>query len=73
KSQSMAMFLGEQSIYGQKIRDAKQLLLEVNQITLKNIQQIAKKIILPNLINLSIIGPYKNRNKFQKIINKFSK
>jgi len=69
KSQSMAMFLGEQSIYGQKIRDAKELLRDVNKITLKDIQNVAKKIILPGLINLSIIGPYKNKNKFQKIIN----
>ncbi len=73
KSQSLAVFFAEQSIYGQKIQDANQFLQQVNKITLKGIQKVAKRIIVPNLINLSIIGPYKERKKFQEIINNFNK
>jgi predicted Zn-dependent peptidase len=63
------MFYGEQSIYAKEIQDPKQVLDKVEAVNLDQIKTVIDRIIKPELINLSIVGPYKDPSKFEKLIN----
>lgn len=63
-------FLSDQELFGQKPKTLEELLKEVDKITLKQVNQIAKKVFVMSQSNLAIIGPFENKKKFLSILNK---
>jgi predicted Zn-dependent peptidase len=61
-------FIASQELLGQKIKDLDKILIDLDKITLKQVNDLAKQIISWPESNLAIIGPFENKNKFLKIL-----
>ncbi|MBT6691187.1 insulinase family protein [Candidatus Parcubacteria bacterium] len=63
-------FLMSQELLGQQIKDLEAKLKEMDKITIKQVNDLAKQIVKWPQANLAIIGPFENKNKFLKILSK---
>ncbi len=61
-------FLASQELWNQKIKDRQATLAELDKITVKQVNMLAKEIIDWSKSNLAIIGPFESDNKFLKIL-----
>lgn len=68
-SDSIAEYYGIQEILKKEITEPKKLASEIQAVTAKDVRTIAKQIFKNNKLNLAIIGPFKNGDKFKKIFN----
>lgn len=67
-SDSWATFLGGQEILKRKIlTPAKQCAL-IDKVTQDDILKVAREIFVPKKLNLALIGPFKDKEKFQKLL-----
>jgi len=67
-SKDVAGFFVEDFLLEEKIRTPKEIIKEIEKVTLSDIQRIAKKIFVNQGLNLTVIGPYKEEGKFEKIL-----
>ncbi len=63
-------FIVLQELLGKPIKDLDQLLKEIDKISLKQVNDLAKEIINWSQANLAIMGPFNNKTEFLKILNK---
>jgi predicted Zn-dependent peptidase len=67
-SDDIANFFGGQELLRKKIDSAEQKAKEVRRVTATQIQNLAKEIFKNEKLNLAIIGPVKEEEKFLKIL-----
>ncbi|MEK7080908.1 MAG: pitrilysin family protein [Patescibacteria group bacterium] len=67
-SDDIANFHGGQELLKREIRSAEQKAKEIRKITASQIQNLAKDIFKNNKLNLALIGPFKKKAKFSKIM-----
>ncbi len=67
-SLNLADFLGSQELLENRIRTEEEILKEIGQVTSEDILKVAQDIFTPGKINLALIGPFKDKDKFAKII-----
>jgi predicted Zn-dependent peptidase len=67
-SDDIANFFGGQELLRKKIESAEQKAKEVRKVTAKQIQDLAKEIFKNEKLNLALIGPFKEKEKFLKIL-----
>lgn len=67
-SDSLASFYGFQEILEEKILTPKQICDEIDKVTKDDILKISRDIFRPSKLNLSLIGPFNDKNKFEKIL-----
>jgi len=67
-SDAKASFFANQELLEGKILTLKQILAKVDKITSNDILKVAKDIFQPQKLNLALIGPFKNKEKFKKIL-----
>lgn len=67
-SSSQASWYANQKLLNDELRTPAEKLKQYQKVTCQQIQKIAKKIIQLDKINLVIIGPFKNKNKFNKLL-----
>lgn len=63
-------FLTEQELYGQKIKDLRAKLAQLDKIGLAQVNNLARRVVDWQRVNLAIIGPFSNKNKFIRILTK---
>jgi len=68
ESHNLIQWLGEQLLLTKKIETLAEKIEKINQVKLNDIQRVAKKIINFSKLNLAIIGPFKEKSYFNKII-----
>ncbi|MFH1745124.1 MAG: pitrilysin family protein [bacterium] len=51
-----------------KLLSPEEHLLEIKKITAKDIQRVAQEIFTPKNLNLAVIGPFKDKKKFEKLL-----
>ncbi len=61
-------FLASQELFNQKIKSLDKKLKELNKISLKQVNNMAKRVINWRNANLAIIGPFTDENKFLDIL-----
>jgi len=66
----VANWFAKQALFSEKILTPEQEIEKIFAVKPKQIQDLAKQIFQKNRINLAIIGPYKDAEYFQKIIQK---
>ncbi len=71
ESFSVADFLAEQALFWPKIDDPDDLVKKYDQVTPQDIQKFAKEFFIPQNLNLAVICPAKNNDKFQKILGRY--
>ena len=67
-SSSVANWYGRQKLLRDELKTPQQKLKEYNKVTNKDIIRVAKNIIDIKKSNLVLIGPYKDKNKFYKLL-----
>jgi len=61
-------FYGSQELLKKEIKTLDEKIKEIKKVTAVDIQKMAKIIFKENNLNLAIIGPYKESEKFEKIL-----
>jgi len=64
----IANFYGGQELMKKEIKTLEEKIKEINKVTSMEIQKMAKIIFKDKNLNLAIIGPYKEGDKFKKIL-----
>jgi predicted Zn-dependent peptidase len=65
---SVGTFFGEQELFLKEVLTPEQVYKKVNEITLDEIYDEAKKLFVPSKLNLAIIGPFKDKEKFVQLL-----
>lgn len=67
-SDELADFAGFQEIIKKKIEEPEALIEKTNRVTAEEIQKLAEEIFVDEKLNLAIIGPYKDEERFLKLL-----
>jgi predicted Zn-dependent peptidase len=67
-SDAKALFCAGQELLENKILKPEQIFKEIDKVSLNDILKTAKDIFKPENLNLVLIGPFKNKQKFQKLL-----
>jgi predicted Zn-dependent peptidase len=68
-SDDIANFYGGQELLKKEIKSAEDKAKEIRKVTAKEIQNLARSIFKNNRLNLALIGPFKDKAKFAKILS----
>jgi predicted Zn-dependent peptidase len=61
-------FFGEQELLLGKIKTPEEIYKAIDAVTVKDLVKVAKKLFKKENLNLAIIGPYTNENKWKKLL-----
>lgn len=67
-SREVASMFGLQQLLEKKIRTPEKIILEIDKITSADVAQVAKGLFVNEKLNLGLIGPFKDQNRFEKIL-----
>jgi len=67
-SDAQASFYTDQELLIGKILSPEEIFKKIDAITAEDIQKLAKDIFRPEKLNLALIGPFKNKEKFDKLL-----
>ena len=67
-SDDIANFYGGQELLKRKIEKAEEKIKKIRQVTADQIQFLAKNIFRNNKLNRALIGPFRGKTKFSKIL-----
>ncbi len=67
-SDAQASFYAGQELLEKKILTLKEIFKKIDKISQSDILKVAKDIFQPQKLNLAIIGPFKDKEKFQKLL-----
>ncbi len=67
-SDSQAFFYAEQEVLKQKILTTEDIFKKIDQVTINDIKKVAEDIFKPEKLNLALIGPFKEKKRFQKLL-----
>ena len=68
-SRSVAGMLGTSELLEEKIRLPKEIMSKIDEVNATDIKKVAGDIFKSETLNLAIIGPYKNKERFKKILS----
>ena len=71
-SDEIAMFLGGQEISLGKILTAGEIFRKIERVSAGDIKKLARQIFRPEILNLALIGPFKDKNEFLKLLKSFA-
>lgn len=66
-SDAIASFFGGQEILTNKILTPEEKFVKIEAVTINDIYEAANDIFRPEKLNLALIGPFRNKDKFEKI------
>jgi len=67
-SDAWAAYLGSQEILENKISTPEEECQKIDKVSQDDILKVAKEIFQPQKLNLALIGPFKEKEKFQKLL-----
>jgi len=67
-SDDIANFYGGQELLKHELKNAEEKATEIRKVTASQIQTLAKQIFKNEKLNLALIGPFKDKSKFTKIL-----
>jgi len=67
-SDTQARFYANQELLENKILTLEEKFAKIEAVTADDIQRVARDIFKPEKLNLALIGPFKDKNKFQKLL-----
>ena len=63
-----ASFYGAQELLEKKILTPEEVFKEIDKVTADDILKVAKDIFRPQSLNLALIGPYKEKTRFEQLL-----
>jgi len=67
-SDAQAFFYGLQELLEKKILTLEEIYKKIDKVSRLDILKLAQEIFLPQKLNLSLIGPFKDKEKFEKLL-----
>lgn len=67
-SDEVASFLASQEILEKKIELPEEILRQINKVTVNDVNNLAKDIFQSKKLNLALIGPFKDKERFKKLL-----
>lgn len=67
-SENVADWFGKQVMFFDKVHTPEQRIKKILAVSAKDISRAAKEVIRENKLNLALIGPFKEKAKFQKLL-----
>jgi predicted Zn-dependent peptidase len=67
-SDVQAKFYGDQELFENKILTLEEKFAKIEAVTAEDIQRVARDIFRPEKLNLALIGPFKDKSRFQKLL-----
>jgi predicted Zn-dependent peptidase len=67
-SDSRAEYCAIHEIVDGKISTPDEEIEKINKVTIKDLKEIAEKIFVDEKLNMAIIGPYKDKERFEKLL-----
>lgn len=67
-SDAVADYFGGQELHHLKIQSTKERTKKIKAVTAKDIQKLACEIFTKDRLNLAIVGPFKDENRFKKLM-----
>jgi len=67
-SDARASFYAAQELLENKTLSPEEIYAKINKVSVNDILKVSKDIFQPQKLNLALIGPFKNKAKFQKIL-----
>jgi len=64
----LAGWLGTQELLRQEVLTPEQIFSKIKAVSAANLQRVARDIFRPEKLNLALIGPFKEKGKFEKIL-----
>ncbi len=61
-------FFGDQELFSQKVLTPEEVFKLIDKVNMDEVNFEAKRLFVPERLNLAIIGPYENDEKFKKIL-----
>lgn len=61
-------FFGEDELLLGKVETPEEEMKKIDEVTVKDIVALAKKLFVPQKLNLAIIGPYNSQERFEKLL-----
>ena len=72
-SDAKALFYTTQEIFEKRILTPKEIFDRIDKIVPNDILKVAKDIFQPGKLNLALIGPFKDKNKFQRLLKLYER
>jgi predicted Zn-dependent peptidase len=70
-SEQQASFFGAQELLKKEILSPEQIYKKIDKISQDDILKVAKDIFTPERLNLALIGPFEDKDKFEKILTNY--
>ena len=67
-SDELASFYGAQELLEKKILTPKKIYAKIDQVSSLNVTEIAQDVFQPKNLNLALVGPFKDKGPFEKIL-----
>jgi len=67
-SDAKASFYAAQELLEKKILTPKEIFKQIDKVTESEIRKVAKEIFQPQGLNLALVGPFKNKERFEKLL-----
>jgi predicted Zn-dependent peptidase len=67
-SRSVAAWIGSQELLYEEILTPDEVVAEIESVTSEQIQELATEIILPERMNLAVIGPFPHEERFRRLL-----
>lgn len=68
ESDEQAIFYADQELLENKILTLEEKFAKIEEVTASDIQRVAKNIFKPEKLNLALIGPFKDKKRFEKLL-----
>jgi predicted Zn-dependent peptidase len=65
---SICNFFGQRALFMKEIETPKEIFAKIDAVTMEEVYEAAKDLFTPSKLNVAIIGPYKDEERFAKII-----
>lgn len=67
-SDAQASFYGLQELLEKRVSTLREIYRKIDKIKAEDILKVARNIFQPRKLNLALIGPFKDKNKFEKLL-----
>lgn len=67
-TKDVTFFYGERALFGLKLHNPDEIYREIDKVRVDDIYKFASEVFLPNRLNLAIIGPLTDKDKFEKLL-----
>lgn len=66
--EAIASMVGMQTLLHEKVISPDKIMAKIDAVTAEQVRDLAREMFVPEKLNLAIIGPFKNEDKFKKLL-----